>query len=347
MLAVAAGGHDRIERGGGGDVGRVEELAGAGAGAAEAGDPGHGPVGRGGVVDVGSPDVAAQIAGVKAVGITVAIAIEQGDVGRDRIGHGGNRRGTAALACGPNRAAVDGVQHHDRAPHGIGSGYRIGVLGGVIATTHDDHGNGIAAEVRVALDQGQLGLRPGLAELGNVGVRLAPQEGRWLGWIAHVERVDQAAATARREVDVGLRAAGDAQVLVDRGGAVEEVVLAATGGSQRERGAVAAQALELAEKVRSDERPQLAAGAHQAAASHRDDAGGSRILVAVDGTEYAVVGTVEHHDADGATDHRQRPRAEGDLAEQPPDLPAVAQDRRRYRGEDADVEADLVAQPAE
>ena len=78
-------------------------------------------------------------------------------------------------------------------------------------------------------DGGQVdGLRPGLAELRNVGVSLAPEKFRRLR-IRHVEGIDQAPATTRSQIDIGLALGGGccarARIAQDGGRAVEELVL--------------------------------------------------------------------------------------------------------------------------
>src|SRR5262249_40624684 len=85
--------------------------------------------------------------------------------------------------------------------------------------------------VRITFHEGQLGLRPCLSELveaavaasvvGEVRTSLLPHELR-RGWGADVERVYEARAAPRREIDIRL-ACG--RILVRPGDTVEEIIL--------------------------------------------------------------------------------------------------------------------------
>ncbi|MNX74843.1 hypothetical protein D3C86_1062970 [compost metagenome] len=272
-------------------VGAEHELAVGRAGghrvAAERGDLGHGPGGRGRAADGDAVDVAAQVGGVGDGGDAQGV----GDH-RHFADHGAGGGEHLELRAGVGVEHVDPVALHAGAA-GLGGAVGVDVFALVVAAAEDQQR---AAAAAVAGGAQHLRRRPGLADAFEAGVAagvvvlvgaaLAPLQ-RGCGGRRDVEGVDQPAAAAHAGVEPG-----GAALTVGRDRAVHAVGLGrhraqadGQAGEVDARGVVV-QPLEAAVELGRHERPQLGACGGPA---------DGRVAVAVDGAQHTVVAAVEHH----------------------------------------------------
>ena len=190
MLAVARAGQHRIVILGSHDVRREQELALGRTCSSESRQLGDLPAARCRIAagfQIDAPDVPGGIRGVQAIDVSVrwravgVDAIEERDVRGDRVRHieqlaGIALAGVAAAAALrlPDDAAVESIENEDASTHRSGGRRfrilveRIVVPGSVVATripsAEDEH------RIGMTLHDRQLGLGPGLPELGEAGI---------------------------------------------------------------------------------------------------------------------------------------------------------------------------------